>query len=102
MLKKQAHKFFRWYCHPDYYEDIQGDLEELYHDALEENNHRKADWLYAKEVILLFRPSIIRPFPILGLVHTKDMFKNYLKIGFRNLAKHQYYTAIHISASGIT
>ena len=96
MLKKQAHKFFRWYCHPDYYEDIQGDLEELYHDALGENTLRKADWLYAKEVLLLFRPSIIRPFPNLGLVHTKDMFKNYLKIGFRNLAKHQYYTAIHI------
>lgn len=96
MLKKQAHKFFQWYCHPDYYEDIQGDLEELYLDALEITTTKKAEWLYAKEVLLLFRPTIIRPISFWGLQHTKDMFKNYLKIGFRNLAKHQLYTIIHI------
>lgn len=96
MIKKQAHNFFRWYCHPDYYEDIQGDLEELYLDYSVENTPRKAEWFYAKEVLLLFRPSIIRPLPSLGLAYTKDMFKNYLKIGFRNLAKHQLYTLIHV------
>ena len=47
MLKKQAHKFFQWYCHPDYYEDIQGDLEELYLEALANNTARKAAWFYA-------------------------------------------------------
>lgn len=96
MLKKQAHRFFRWYCHPDYYEDIEGDLEELYLEFLIENTPRKAEWFYAKEVLLLFRPSIIRPFPTLGLTHPTDMLKNYLKIGFRNLAKHQLYAVIHV------
>ena len=96
MLKKQAHKFFKWYCHPDYYEDIQGDLEELYLEALANNTARKAAWSYAKEVLLLFRPTIIRPISFWGLQYTKDMFQNYLKIGFRNLAKHQLYTIIHI------
>lgn len=96
MLKKQAHKFFKWYCHPDYYEDIQGDLEELYLDALEGNSFRKAEWFYTKEVLLLFRPTIIRPISFWGVQYTKDMFQNYLKIGFRNLAKHQLYTLIHI------
>ncbi len=96
MLKKQAHKFFQWYCHPDYYEDIQGDLEELYLEALDQTSTRKAEWFYAKEVLLLFRLTIIRPISFWGLQYIKDMFQNYLKIGFRNLAKHQLYTIIHI------
>ena len=70
MLKKQAHKFFQWYCHPDYYEDIQGDLEELYLEALEESSVRKAEWFYTKEVLLLFRPTIIRPISFWGLQYT--------------------------------
>jgi len=64
--------------------------------AVNAKDGKKAEWEYAREVLFLFRPTIIRPFSIWGLKHTKDMFQNYLKIGFRNLAKHQLYTLIHI------
>ena len=30
MIKKIADQFFRWYCDPDYYPDIKGDIEEIY------------------------------------------------------------------------
>ncbi len=96
MLKKQANRFFKWYCHPDYYEDIQGDLEEIYQHLAAEFSPQKASRQYAWEVLLLFRPSIIRPFSLWDFTHLYDMLQNYFKISFRNLAKHHFYTLIHI------
>ena len=96
MLKKLAERFFRWYCHPDFYEDIKGDLDELYlrEDA---QAHRLGPdaWLMI-EVIKLFRPALMRRFILFPYSNHLDMFINYLKIGFRNLMKHKAYSAIHI------
>lgn len=96
MLKRLSNRFFKWYCHPDYYEDIQGDLEELYQRQLQEGSPRLADWIYAKEVLLLFRPTIIRPIQWVNPFNYTDMLKNFFKIGIRNLQKHPSYTIIHI------
>lgn len=54
-----ALKFFRWFCHPEFREEIEGDLLEMYHKNLERFGARKARALYFKEVLFLFRPSII-------------------------------------------
>ncbi|MBX2875778.1 MAG: ABC transporter permease [Saprospiraceae bacterium] len=95
MIKKQAEKFFKWYCHPDYYEDIHGDLNELFRRQLGASSLRRAELVFAKEVLLLFRPSIIRSFRWSGLIHL-DMILNYFKIGFRNLKKQTSSSLIHI------
>lgn len=52
--------FFRWYCNPEYREEIEGDLLEKYDQHSKIYGHKKAGFLFSKEVILLFRPSIIR------------------------------------------
>ena len=96
MLKKLADRFFEWYCHPEYYEDIKGDLEELYENQIEKSSKRKANWLFAWEVLLLFRPAIIRPFQFLDILYLVGMIKNYFKIGFRNLYKYKGYSFVHI------
>lgn len=96
MLKKQAEKFFKWYCNPDYFEDIKGDLDELYHRQMEVASAKAADIQYTKEVFKLFRPTIIRPIKGLAFTNQKDMIRNYFKIALRNLLKHKPYTAIHI------
>ncbi|MEL7118664.1 MAG: FtsX-like permease family protein [Bacteroidota bacterium] len=96
MIKKLAERFFQWYCHPDYYEDIQGDLDELYQRKLTNRKQSTANWYFAAQVLLLFRPSIIRPFRLASLQNNLDMFINYLKIGYRNLRKNPSYTTIHI------
>ena len=95
MLKRLSEQFFKWYCHPDFYEDIRGDLNELHDRQLQNGTQRQADWRFAKEVLLLFRPTLIRPFssPFQNL---PDMLQNYFKISFRNLKKHPAYTLIHI------
>lgn len=95
MIKKLSERFFKWYCHPDYYEDIKGDLNELFHREVELSSLKRAEWLFSKEVLLLFRPSIIRPFQWQS-INFLDMLQNYFKISFRNIKKHPSYSIIHI------
>ena len=96
MIKPLADKFFKWYCNPYFYEDIKGDLDELYLRQLSNRSKRTANIQFAIEVLLLFRPSIIRPFKYQSLNYIIDMLTNYLKIGLRNLMKHPAYTFTHI------
>lgn len=96
MIKRQADKFFKWYCHPDYYEDIKGDLEELFRRQKKKYSIKRAKWLYALEIVFLFRPSIIRPLNEPQLINHYDMLKNYFKIGIRNLLKYKLYSLIHV------
>ncbi|MEL6865141.1 MAG: ABC transporter permease, partial [Bacteroidota bacterium] len=96
MLKRYMYRFFRWYCNPAYFEDIEGDLEEIFQQQLENGSRRSAEWQYTREVLLLFRPTIIRPIRFINLQHMLSMFQNYLKIGLRNLLKYRTNTAIHI------
>ena len=96
MIKKSAEHFFKWYCNPDYYEDIKGDLDELFSRKVKEQSVHKAEWQFAQEVLLLFRPSIIRPVKNIHPIINKDMFRNYFVISFRNLIKHKSNTAIHV------
>jgi|APEBP8051073302_1049394.scaffolds.fasta_scaffold29865_1 hypothetical protein len=51
--------FFRWYCNPDFREEIEGDLIERFQCYSKEFGHKRANWLFIKEVLLLFRPTII-------------------------------------------
>lgn len=54
-----ALEFFRWYCHPDLREEIEGDLLERFHKYFEQNGAAKAKGYFIKEVLLLFRPAIV-------------------------------------------
>ncbi len=51
--------FFRWFCHREYREDIEGDLLERFHNRIAFGGARKAKWLFIKDVLKLFRPGII-------------------------------------------
>ncbi|MEM8967658.1 MAG: ABC transporter permease, partial [Bacteroidota bacterium] len=89
-------RFFRWYCHPDYQEDIEGDLLERFKRRLEKEGSKKARWEFSKDVVKLFRPGIIRPFYKTQPVNHTAMIKNYFKIGWRNLLKHKSYSVINV------
>lgn len=56
---KYALVFFRWYCNPHFKEEIEGDLLESYHNNIEQYGLKKANRLFIKEVLFLFRPSLI-------------------------------------------
>ncbi len=95
MIKRWADQFFRWFCHPDYYPDIQGDLDELYQDRLSDNPS-KAQWNYVLDVLRLIRPSLMKPIMERPLINDTGMFRNYFKISIRNLAKQKLYSAVNI------
>lgn len=94
-------RFFRWYCHPKLHRHIEGDLFELYHERVQEVGKRKADLRFAFDVLLLFRPSIIRPVKTHTRLNTYDMLKTYFIIGWRNLAKQRLYSSIKIGGFAI-
>jgi len=51
--------FFNWYCHPDFREEIEGDLMERFNIYFLKYGHSKANRLFIKEVLFLFRPTIV-------------------------------------------
>lgn len=89
-------RFFRWYCHPDLLYHIEGDLMELYHERHDTSGKRKADIKFIVDVLLLFRPGIIKPSSSYHNLNHYAMIKSYLKIGIRNLLKYKGYSFINI------
>ncbi|WP_421764579.1 ABC transporter permease [Ekhidna sp.] len=95
MVKRLADRLFKWYCHPDFYPDIKGDLEELYSDQLEGSN-RFPQLRYFLDVMLLFRISLLRPILKDSIIKDTGMFRNYFKVSVRNLARHKMFTTINV------
>lgn len=92
-----ALKFFRWYCNPDFVEDLEGDLHERFDRKKLARGMRKARWALVKDVFSLFRPGIIRPLRINHpFINTVDMFRNHFKIAWRNLFKNKFFSSINI------
>lgn len=93
---KLALRFFRWYCHPKLLKYIEGDLMELYKERVGAKGKRRADWRFVLDVVLLFRPGIIRPAEGYQQVNQYGMVKSYFKIGWRTLIRNQGYSFINI------
>ncbi len=89
-------RFFRWFCHPELRKHIEGDLMELYGERVHEAGKRKADIKFMIDVLLLFRPGIIRPAEGHRQFNNYGMYKNYLKTGWRNLLRNKGYSIINI------
>jgi putative ABC transport system permease protein len=69
---------------------------ELYDERLQTIGKRKADIKFVIDVLLLFRPGIIRPVYKDHSINNYVMYKNYLRIGWRNLLKNKGYSLINI------
>ncbi|HEX8038247.1 MAG TPA: FtsX-like permease family protein [Chryseosolibacter sp.] len=98
------HRFFRWYCHPKHRDYIEGDLMEVYEKRLERLGKRGADRKFIIDVLLLFRPGIIKPFRGYKNLNTSGMYKSYFKVGWRNLTRHKAFSFINVGglALGMT
>lgn len=88
--------FFRWFCHPEMRDHIEGDLTEVYQERHKHSGKRTADVRFIIDIILLFRPGIIRPVKGYENINQYAMFKSYFKIGWRNLLRDKGYSFINI------
>src|SRR5882762_289563 len=77
---------------------------ELYEERIKEFGERKADKKFIIDVLLLFRPGIIKPTEGYKNLNTYSMYKSYFKIGWRNLLRNKGYSFINIGglALGMT
>ncbi len=90
-------RLFRWYCQPELRDSIEGDLIELYQERLHTIGKTRASIRLALDVILLFRPGIIRSFgQQTTTTNPLAMFSNYFKIGWRSLVKQKSYSIINV------
>lgn len=89
-------RFFRWYCHRDYLEDIEGDILERFEIRAEELGVKNAKWHFAKDVLKLFRPGIVKSLATTQKLNQYDMFKNHFKTGWRSLIKNKSHSLLNI------
>jgi ABC-type antimicrobial peptide transport system permease subunit len=89
-------RFFRWFCRRDLAAYIEGDLMELYHERVETKGRKAANILFALDVILLFRPSMIQNAGGAQQLNQYSMIKSYFRIGWRNMLRNKGYSFINI------
>lgn len=92
--------FLRWFCNPDYLPDVEGDLLQYYHRRLKEQGESRANWSFIKDVLLLFRPGIIRNISVNQKLNSMDLLKHSLMISLRNFAK--YKSSFFINLLGLS
>lgn len=85
---KYSLRFFRWFCHTDYAEDIEGDL-------LERFERKPSKIHFTWEVLKLLRPSLMKSFPSWKL-NRYSMIRHNFKIAFRNLKRQKSISFINI------
>ncbi|MDX2247049.1 MAG: permease prefix domain 2-containing transporter [Bacteroidia bacterium] len=67
---------FRGFCHPDFREEIEGDLQESFHRNVEDHGVRHARKKFWWDVLLLFRPEIIVPIHFFAKLNFINMKKS--------------------------
>ncbi|MEO9869061.1 ABC transporter permease [Ekhidna sp.] len=93
-------RFFRWFCHPGLQKPVEGDLTELYEERVKEFGKQKADRLFIKDVILLFRKDIIKPAHGTYRLTNYGMFKHNLKLALRSFKR--FKTSFLINLVGLS
>ncbi|MDN5200989.1 ABC transporter permease [Fulvivirgaceae bacterium BMA10] len=94
-------RFLRSFIKKEYLEEIEGDMEEMFLENLEKYSIKRAKRVYAWESLKLFRPNLIKDIECTYNLNQYSMFKNNLKIGWRNLLKNKGLYTINITGLAI-
>ncbi len=89
-------RFLKWFCKEEYHADIEGDLLEFYDRRAEQHGKTRADLRLLKDVVLLFRPGIVRQAIIHQPINHNGMIRSYFVMGWRNLWKNKLYSSLNV------
>jgi putative ABC transport system permease protein len=95
-------RFLRWRLPEDQFEEVQGDMHELYEQWVAEVGERQARWRYGWNALTFLRPlprrtsSFANKQTPYSTITSFDMLSNYLKIAYRNLLRHRGFSSINI------
>lgn len=102
MLKRLGQYIFKFYCHPDFQEDILGDLEEYYEFNSEQKGNRYANRKFLIDVLLLFRLSLLRENWFTRNTTFTIMVKNNIKVAYRSMMRHKFYSFLNLSGLAVS
>lgn len=92
-----AERFLQWYCNPEFLEEIEGDIYELFYRRAENQSSKLAKLKFAWDVFRFFRWSNIKKSNSKNTHMNKSvLFKNYLKLGIRNIQRNMVSSSINI------
>lgn len=82
---------------PNRAEELEGDLNELFHQRVLKVGLRNARWRYVRDVVSLMRPSLLKRQEHQHLRPTNTtMIRNYLKIAYRTVIQQKSYAFINV------
>lgn len=90
-----AYKLFKWFCDKNYFEELEGDLEERFLSNVEKHGLKKARRIYTREVLKMIRPTVIGK-PESGPALQMALLGSYVTISLRNLKRHKLFSFINI------
>lgn len=82
-------RLLQWFCRPEYHADIEGDLIELFSLRVNKQGLKTARWHFWWDVILLFRPAIIRSIEISFQPNQLSMLKHTLLLAYRSFRRYK-------------
>lgn len=91
-------RFFRWFCNPEFVEDIEGDLLERFEKRTQLN--QPANRLLWLDVLKLFRPAIIKPARSGQTLNQMDLLQHHIIIAFRIFKR--FKSTFFINAVGLS
>ena len=89
-------KVLRFILRKEYVEEIEGDMEEIFRDNLENMSLAKARRLYTWEMLKLLRPVLLKNLHALEHLNQYGMFKNYVKTSSRSLMRNPLNSFINL------
>ncbi|WP_462249621.1 ABC transporter permease [Ekhidna sp.] len=81
--------FLKWFCKREYLPDVEGDLLQYYDRRVKDLGIRKANWMFTRDVLLLFRPGMIRSINESQKLRIMDLLLHSFKVSFRNFNKYR-------------
>jgi putative ABC transport system permease protein len=89
-------RLIRHFVKKEFLEEIEGDMEEIFHSNMERMPASKAKRIYAWETIKLLRPVLVRNLDVIERLNRSGMLKNYFKVSYRGLMKNPVNSFINV------
>lgn len=86
----------RWFCRPQFIEELESNLEELFHENLETYGPKVAKKKYWADVVKHVRPFFIQSPRLYQSQNQTAMWSNYLRIATRNFWKSRVISTINV------
>src|SRR5260221_3884217 len=91
-----ASRFLRWFCPPELYEGIEGDLLEQFEEDHKRYGVQKAKRKFVGNALRFFRPGILLRNRITLTLTRTIMIGNYFKVALRVMTRNKTYSTINI------